>query len=207
MAWSYDLLRPNEQTLFRRLGVFAGGCTLEAAETVADLDEPFDILEGMGALLDASLLQSEEPDAETRFRMLETVREFGLERLEASGEETTSRDRHAHYFLDLAERTNAVIMITPTPALLDVIEREHDNLRAALTWSRDTGNHNTLLRLAGALAMFWYYRGYLMKGSAGSARHSKRPRMMPRRGRGPGHSRPAGCWPTWAAKRTTRPRC
>jgi tetratricopeptide (TPR) repeat protein len=118
----------------------------------------------MGALLDASLLQSEEQDAETRFRMLETVREFGLERLEASGEETASRSRHARYFLDLAERTNAVIMKTPTPALLDLIEREHDNLRAALTWSRDSGDHNTLLRLAGALAMFWYYRGYLGEG-------------------------------------------
>jgi predicted ATPase/DNA-binding XRE family transcriptional regulator len=164
MAWSYDLLRPNEQTLFRRLSVFAGGCTLEAAATVANLDAPFDILEGMGTLLDASLLQSEEPDAETRFRMLETVREFGLEQLEESGEETTSRDHHAHHFLDLAERTNAVIMKTPTPALLDVVERDHDNLRAALTWSRDTGNHDTFLRLAGALAMFWYYRGYLGEG-------------------------------------------
>src|SRR5215217_6957374 len=164
MAWSYDLLQPNQQTLFRRLGVFTRGCTLEAAEMVADLDEPFDVLEGIGALLDASLLQSEEPDAETRFRMLETVREFGLERLEASDEATTTRDRHARYFLDLAERTNAVIVKTPTPALLDVIEREHDNLRAALTWSRDTGNHDTFLRLAGALAMFWYYRGYLGEG-------------------------------------------
>src|SRR5215217_3309172 len=164
MAWSYDLLQPNQQTLFRRLGVFTRGCTLEAAEMVADLDEPFDVLEGIGALLDASLLQSEEPDAETRFQMLETVREFGLERLEASDEATTTRDRHARYFLDLAERTNAVIVKTPTPALLDVIEREHDNLRAALTWSRDTGNHDTFLRLAGALAMFWYYRGYLGEG-------------------------------------------
>src|SRR5215213_9162476 len=119
IAWSYDLLRPNEQTLFRRLGVFAGGSTLEAAEMVASLDAPGDVLEGMGALLDSSLLQSEELDAETRFRMLETVREFGLERLEASGEETATRDRHARYYLDLAERTNAVIIETSTPELLD----------------------------------------------------------------------------------------
>ena len=80
IAWSYDLLRPNEQVLFRRLGVFAGGCTLEAAEAVANLDEPFDVLEGMAALLDASLLQSEEQDAEPRYTMLATVREFAQER-------------------------------------------------------------------------------------------------------------------------------
>jgi predicted ATPase/DNA-binding XRE family transcriptional regulator len=164
IAWSYDLLRPNEQTLFRRLGVFAGGWTLEAAETVGNLEEPFDVLEGMIALLDASLLQSEELGGETRYTMLETVREFAQEGLEASGEESVTRDRHAHYFLDLAERTHAVIVKTPTPALLDVIERDHDNLRVALAWSRDTGDHDTLLRLAGALAFFWYYRGYLGEG-------------------------------------------
>ncbi|MCC2629279.1 MAG: hypothetical protein K0S14_2929 [Thermomicrobiales bacterium] len=164
IAWSYDLLRPIEQTLFRRLSVFAGGWTLEAAETVAELDAPFDVLAGLIALLDTSLLQHEEHDAEPRYRMLETVREFALERLEASGEESATRDRHAHYFLDLAERTQAVIFKTPTPALLDVIERDHDNLRTALIWSRDTGDHDTLLRLAGALAFFWYYRGYLGEG-------------------------------------------
>ena len=164
IAWSYDLLRPHEQVLFRRLGVFAGGCTLEAAEMVANLDEPVDVLEGMTALLDASLLQSWEQDAEPRFQMLETVREFALERLNESGEEPATRDRHARFFLDLAERTDAVIVKSPAPALLDVIDREHDNLRAALEWSRDTGDHDTFLRLAGALAFFWYYRGYLNEG-------------------------------------------
>ncbi len=104
IAWSYDLLRPHEQALFRRLGVFSGGCTLEAAETVANLDEPFAVLEGMAPLLDASLLQSEEQDAEPRYTMLATIREFALERLIESGEEPTTRDRHARFFLDLAER-------------------------------------------------------------------------------------------------------
>ena len=116
IAWSYDLLRPNEQTLFRRLGVFAGGCTLEAAETVADLDEPFDVLEGMTSLLDASLLQSEEQDAEPRYTMLETIREFALERLSESGEEPATRDRHARFFLDLAERADPEIFETADPA-------------------------------------------------------------------------------------------
>jgi predicted ATPase/transcriptional regulator with XRE-family HTH domain len=180
ITWSYDLLRPNEQTLFRRLGAFAGGWTLEAAEAVADLEEPFDVLQGIAALLDASLLQHEEQDAEPRFRMLETVREFALEQLEASGEESATRERHAHYFLDLAERTNAVIAKTPTPALLDVFERDHDNLRAALAWSRDTGDHDTLLRLAGALAFFWYYRGYLNEGQRWLGQALESPAVAPR---------------------------
>jgi predicted ATPase/DNA-binding XRE family transcriptional regulator len=164
IAWSYDLLRPNEQTLFRRLGVFAGGCTLEAAEAVANLDAPFDVLEGMTSLLDTSLLLTDEQAVEPRYTMLATIREFAQERLLESGEESATRNRHASFFRDMAERTNAVIVKTPTPALLDVIERDHDNLRAALTWSRDTGDHDTLLRLAGALAFFWYYRGYLNEG-------------------------------------------
>jgi predicted ATPase/transcriptional regulator with XRE-family HTH domain len=172
IAWSYDLLQPNEQTLVRRLGVFAGGCTLEAAEAVSCLDEPIAVLEGIETLLGASLLQSSEQDAEPRFQMLETVREFALERLNQNGEEPATREHHAHFFLDLAELTSPGIVIsdsstsmeTADQALLGVIDREHDNLRAALAWSRETGDHSTLLRLAGALAYFWYYRGLLNEG-------------------------------------------
>jgi tetratricopeptide (TPR) repeat protein len=93
--------------------------------------------------------------------MLETVREFGLERLQASGEESAIRDHHAGYFLALLERRDPV---ASDPAWLDDIAREHDNLRAALAWSCDSGDHDTLLRLAGALAFFWYYRGHLNEG-------------------------------------------
>jgi predicted ATPase/transcriptional regulator with XRE-family HTH domain len=164
IAWSYDLLRPDEQTLFRRLGVFSGGCTLEAAEAVATLGEPIDALEGMTALLEASLLQREEHGGEPRYTMLATVREFALERLLDSGEEAVTRDHHTGFFLDLAERTSPGIMETADLTLLGVVDREHDNLRAALGWSRETGDYDTLLRLAGALAMFWYYRGYLNEG-------------------------------------------
>jgi len=96
--------------------------------------------------------------------MLETVREFGLERLEASGEESATRDHHACFFLDLAERASPEITESADPDWLDVLDREHDNLRAALARSRDTGDHDTLLRLAGDLAMFWYYRGHLNEG-------------------------------------------
>jgi predicted ATPase/DNA-binding XRE family transcriptional regulator len=161
IGWSYDLLRPNEQTLFRRLGVFAGGCTLEAAEAVANLDESSAVLEGMAALLDASLLLTDEQDVEPRYTMLATIREFALERLIESGEESTTRDRHAGFFLALVERGDPEV---GDPGWLNVLEREHDNLRAALGWSRETGQHDTLLRLSGALAIFWYTRGHLNEG-------------------------------------------
>ena len=167
IAWSYDLLRPNEQTLFRRLGVFAAGCTLEAAEAVTTLDASCEVLEGITALLDASLLQSQEQEGEPRYQMLETVREFALERLIESGEESTTRDRHARYFRDLAEGTGPRlfrIFAIGDPIQLRVIDREHNNLRAALAWSRDTGDHDTLLRLAGALTLFCFYHGYLNEG-------------------------------------------
>jgi hypothetical protein len=164
IAWSYDLLRPNEQALFRRLGVFVGGCTLAAAEAVANLDEPFDVLEGMAALLDASLLVADEQDAEPRYSMLETVREYGWERLIESGEEAATRDRHARAFLDLAERYGLGVVDAADPERHGLLEREHDNFRAALAWSRKTADHDTLLRLAGALVYFWYLRGYLNEG-------------------------------------------
>ena len=164
IAWSYDLLRPHEQALFRRLGVFAGGWTLEAAEAVVGLDDPVAVLEGMGALLDHSLVQVAEQDDEPRYSMLATIREFAQERLVHSGEEPATRDRHARFFRALAERVGLTAWETGTPPHLDVIGREHDNLRAALGWSRENGDHDTLLRLAGAVAGFWYYRGYLNEG-------------------------------------------
>jgi predicted ATPase len=165
IAWSHDLLSQEEQTLFRRLAVFAGGCTLEAAEVVGNQEGNGDVFAGLAALVDKSLLRQEEGiEGEPRFRMLETVREFGLERLKASGEEPATRTRHAGYFLDLAERAGPEIVETADPALLDMLDREHDNLRAALAWSRETGDHDTLLRLAGDLALFWFYRGHLNEG-------------------------------------------
>jgi predicted ATPase/DNA-binding XRE family transcriptional regulator len=163
IAWSYDLLPPHEQTLFRRLGVFAGGVTLEAAEAVVDLDAPFDVLEGMVALLDASLVQSEDQDTESRYTMLATVREFAQERLREIGEESATRDRHARFYRDLAERAGPFIE-TGDPTLLNMIDDVHNNLRAALGWSREKGDHDTLLRLAGVLAFFWYWRGHLNEG-------------------------------------------
>ncbi len=165
IAWGHDLLTPDEQVLFRRLAVFAGGSTIDAAEAVASGVGTLDVFAGLASLVDKSLLRQEEGvEGEPRFRMLETVREFGLERLELSGEKTTTRDGHARYFRDLAERAGPVIAETGDPAWLDVLDCEHDNLRAALGWSGDTGDNDTLLRLAGDLALFWYYRGHLNEG-------------------------------------------
>jgi predicted ATPase/class 3 adenylate cyclase len=165
IAWSHDLLAPDEQALFRRLAVFAGGCTLEAAETVVAPEGTLDVLGGIASLVDKSLLRQEEGiEGDPRFRMLETVREYGLERLEAAGEDEETRGRLARYYLDLAERAGPEIAETGDPAWLNVVDREHDNLRAVLGWSRDTGDHDTLLRLAGGLAIFWYYRGHLNEG-------------------------------------------
>ena len=107
IAWSYDLLAPQEQALFRRLAIFVGGFTLEAAEAVvnAAAEAPIDVVEGIAALVDQSLLQQEEGHAGTsRYGMLETVREFTLEQLAASGEEVAVHSAHAAYFLALAER-------------------------------------------------------------------------------------------------------
>jgi predicted ATPase/class 3 adenylate cyclase len=165
IAWSHDLLTPEEQIHFRRLAVFASGCTLEAAEAVLNQEGTRDVFSGIAALVNTSLLRQEEgAEGEPRFRMLETVREFGLEPLKQSGEETATHDRHAGFFLDLAERVNPGIMETRDPGWLDVIARDHDNLRAALGWSRDASEHETLLRLVGALGFFWYYRGFLNEG-------------------------------------------
>lgn len=164
IAWSYDLLSPAEQALFRRLGVVAGGGTLAAAEAIASLDAPFDVVDGMAALLDSSLLHVEEQEPEQRYTMLQTIREFALERLIERGEELAARDRHARFFRDLAEDAGPSVWETAAPAQVDLLEREHDNVRMALAWSRDTGDHDTLLRLVAALASFWYYRGYLNEG-------------------------------------------
>jgi tetratricopeptide (TPR) repeat protein len=161
IAWSHDLLTQEEQIDFRRLAVFAGGCTFEAAEAVVNPEGTGDVFAGIAALVDSSLLRQEGAEGEPRFRILETVREFGLERLAASGEEAATRDRHAGFFRDLLERRDVKDV---DQARLDGIARELDNLRAALGWSWESGQHDTLIRLAGALLWFWYYRGYFNEG-------------------------------------------
>jgi predicted ATPase len=165
--WSYDLLNANEQKLFRRLSVFAGGCTLEAVESVCDAkrDLGLDVLDGMASMVDKSLArQIEQADGEPRFIMLETIREYGLAKLAESGEEPLTRRAHAAYCLVLAEEGAAEDAGKNPNAWLDRFEIEHDNFRAALEWLTETANSDWGLRLGGALFRFWETREYLSEG-------------------------------------------
>jgi predicted ATPase/Tfp pilus assembly protein PilF len=167
IAWSYDLLNENEQLLFRRLSVFVGGCTVDAVEAVAE-DNPSrgSVLDQLESLLDKSLLrESEGANGEQRFMMLETLREFGSEQLEASGEQAAIQHRHANYFLSIAEQTEARLESEGQVEWINQMEQEHGNLRAALEWSKGAdGSAETCLRLAGALGLFWEARGYYAEG-------------------------------------------
>ncbi len=156
IAWSYDLLDENEKRLFRRLAVFVGGCTLEAAEAVCHggVDLRADVFDGIASLVDKSLLRQEEaPDGEPRFFMLETIREYAQERLTESGEEL--QNRHAEFFLNFAEQAEIEIHGFQQLKWLDRLEVEHDNLRAALGWLTHNSKAQLGLRLAGALTDFW----------------------------------------------------
>jgi non-specific serine/threonine protein kinase len=188
IAWSHDLLTEAEQALFRRLSVFVGGFTLEAAEAVLgaggddglalaplgttppprlkDAPTPPSVLDGLASLVDQSLLHRiEATNGESRFGMLETVREFGLERLAASGEERAVRDAHARWCLDLAEQSPPFpLRGTVHPEALDRVEAEAGNLREALAWHARRGDAVGLLELATALTQFWSLRGSMDEG-------------------------------------------
>jgi predicted ATPase/serine/threonine protein kinase len=169
--WSYGLLNPAEQTLFRRLSVFNGGCTLEGAEAVCDTksDLGLDILDGMASIVDKSLAQQVEAvDVETRFLMLSTIREYALERLIESDDESATRRAHAAYYLVLAEE-GAENMVAH-PEWLDRFEIEHDNFRLALDYLIKTGDAEWGLRLGAALFRFWETREYLTEGRDSIAR-------------------------------------
>src|SRR5215217_6738040 len=167
IEWSFALLEEGEQVLFARLAVFSGGRTLEAIEAVCDAegDLPMDALEGVSSLLDKSLLRQEEgPEGEPRFVMLETIHEYARERLEASGEAEETSRLHAEYFLALAEAAEPELSGADQLACLERLEAEHDNMRAALTWSLEK-EPETALRLAVALARFWEKSSYFSEGS------------------------------------------
>jgi predicted ATPase len=216
VAWSYGLLSEDRQTLFCRLAVFAGGCTIAAVSAICGAAEsegrwsPRDagllVLDNLTALVDAQLLQTIEAtavetepgagapaggpanavltesgwapsergglfdtdgllaDHEVRFRQLETVQAFALEQLEASGEAGVVREKHAAYYLRLAEAAAAELSGPDQGAWLGRLELEHDNLRAALDWARQRGDATLGLRLAGALWPFWQRHGHLSEG-------------------------------------------
>jgi predicted ATPase/DNA-binding XRE family transcriptional regulator len=167
IAWSYDLLAESEQTLFRRLAVFVGGWTLDAAEEVSCGSDRLDVLGGLDALITASLVQTvEHPDGERRFGMLETVREFGMEQLTRRGEADEVGRRHADYFLALAEAGGAALGGAAPGEWVARLEAEQANIRAALSWLRDREESAAGLRLAAALGGFWRLRSANTEGRA-----------------------------------------
>src|SRR5580704_14575209 len=168
--WSHDLLSAAEQKLFRRLSVFVGGCTLEGVEAVCDTkaDLELDLLDGMSSMVDKSLLQQfEQANGEPRFLMLETIREYAREKLEASGEDAATKRAHAAYCLVLAEEQ--AMAQTGAPGAEDAEGRErlaleHDNFRAGLEWLIESGDADWGLRLGTALFRFWESHEYLAEG-------------------------------------------
>jgi predicted ATPase/transcriptional regulator with XRE-family HTH domain len=175
IAWSYDLLTPRERKLLRSVAIFEGGCSLPAIEELCDptdgSPEPtafVDLLGTVESLQRNSLLLQEEaaPAEEPRFRMLETVREYGLERLAASGAEDELRQRYVDYFLASAEEAARGFFSPATAFWLDRVETDHANLRAAMRWCLEHEDAERGLRLAAALWSFWYVRGYATEGRA-----------------------------------------
>jgi predicted ATPase/class 3 adenylate cyclase/DNA-binding NarL/FixJ family response regulator len=159
ISWSYELLTPDGQRLFRQLSVFVGGWTLEAAEAVSDPD--LDIFSGMGALVDHSLVHTVDlPDGTPRFGMLETIREFGLEQLEAAAEAAAAQERHAYAILAIAEQAELALRGPEQATWFNLLEHDRANLRAALYQLRDSGAGEAGLRLVTALLRFWLVRGH-----------------------------------------------
>lgn len=167
--WSYDLLNEAEQQLFRRLSVFWGGCTLEGVEAVCNTrnDLGSEIFELMSSLVDKSLIQQrQDGDEEPRFRMLETIREYSLERLRGSGEDAVTKRSHAAYCLVLAEEGNPDLNESERAAWLSRCDVEHDDFRAALDWLFQTRELAWGFRLSLALFKFWEMREQLTEGRA-----------------------------------------
>jgi predicted ATPase/class 3 adenylate cyclase len=164
IAWSHELLAPGERRLLARASIFVGGCELDSAEAVcgpaAELDG-LDVLDGLMSLADQSLVRAEEVDGETRFRMLDTIREFAAERLSESGERETIEARHTTTYLALAEDASRKLSGDDQRRWLGRIERDHDNIRAVLDRSTASGDADTAIRLAFAMWRYWQKRGHL----------------------------------------------
>jgi len=166
IAWSYDLLAAGEQALFRRLSIFAGGFSLEAAEAVANPGAELNVLDGLDRLSEHSLLRPVAgTEGEPRFVMLETIREYGLEQLAQSGEAEATRRAHTTFFLALVEEAEPKLTSPEQLVWLERLEAEHDNLLAALSRAV-ISDAQVALRLVWGLAWFWYFRGNLREGRA-----------------------------------------
>ncbi len=176
IGWSYGLLDEDEKRVFRLLGAFVGGCTLDAVEALCDdADRSMQALHHLSSLVDKSLVRQVESNGEPRFTQLETIREFAIDQLEAAGEAEDVRRRHADYFLEFVGTADPLLIGPEQVAWLDRLEDEHGNLGAALAWAREahasgeqtaSGVPGTLagLRLAGSLHWFWWLGGHVAEG-------------------------------------------
>jgi predicted ATPase/DNA-binding SARP family transcriptional activator len=162
MDWSYGLLPQLERALLRQLSVFSGGWTLKAAEEVAgkkDIPKQ-EVLDLLSNLVDKSLVLVEDRGTKVRYRMLETVRQYGLRMLSEEGELEEARQRHADYFVLLAEQADEGLRDARQAEAVEVLDSEHDNLRGALRWATNSSKKNLALRLVGALGLYWFMRGH-----------------------------------------------
>jgi predicted ATPase len=169
IGWSYDLMSPAEQRLYRRLGVFVGGCTAAAAQAVCNArnDLGVEVTEGVLSLLDKNLLKRKDVaggDEEPRYVMLETILEYAAERLEESGESNKVKEWHAEYYLALARAAESQITGPNQEQWLQTLEAEHDNLRATLRWALERGDVEMGVRIARGLRHFWYVHSHIEEG-------------------------------------------
>ena len=166
VGWSYELVSEADRVLFRRLSTLAGGWTLASAAAVCDPDGDagIDVLEGIASLIDASLVRRTTASGGGRFDMLQTVREFGLERLDAEDDRTAIERRHAYWFLEFAEEAERHFRGPALEQWLGSLEVEHDNLRAALRWTLDEGEAEIGLCLAASMWRLWHIGGHLSEG-------------------------------------------
>ncbi|MDP9365757.1 MAG: LuxR family transcriptional regulator, partial [Chloroflexota bacterium] len=190
IAWSYDLLAPSVQALFRRISVFVGGFGLDGAEAIRDRvmaasgipppGPPLEVVDGITALIEQSLLlRTTGPGDEPRYRMLETVREFGLDRLRASGEEREVRAAHAAYVQTVADLVPERLFSPEFERVVARLDADHDNVRAALAWAAAADEPEVGLRLAGAMIYYWLVRGGYREGHRHLARALARATRTP----------------------------
>jgi tetratricopeptide (TPR) repeat protein len=164
IGWSYDLLDQPERVLFARLSTFVGGSSLDASEAVCAPDLGIDILDGLSSLVDKSLLRRLDTEAgEPRFRMLQVMREYAMERLDEGKEMEELQGRHAEFFLAVGEEAEQHLLGPDQARWLDTVELEHDNIRSAIEWFK-RNDVTRALRLAAATWRFWQIRGFLQEG-------------------------------------------
>jgi predicted ATPase/class 3 adenylate cyclase len=164
IEWSYDLLSESEKILFRKLAVFSGGWSLEAAEAVCGAEGSASVLDDLARLVDKSLVIKEELEGEARFHMLETIRQYAEFRLFASEEVEETKNRHRDWFMQLAETAEPKLRTSEQLPWLNRLEMEHDNLRAAIKWSLEQKHVEQALRIPSALAYFWQIHGHDEEG-------------------------------------------